>query len=75
MSGCRLAKISISPGVANSLIAYEDHNEKSSIVWYQLAVRAFMRPAMHFCKDLAYWMGVLSRFCSYPGPTHVELVK
>ena len=34
-----------------------------------------MWPAMHFCPDLAYSVGVLSRFCSNPGPAHVELVK
>lgn len=36
---------------------------------------AFMRLAMHACLDLAYLVGVLSRFYNNPRPTHVELVK
>ncbi len=34
-----------------------------------------MWPAIHSRPDLAYSVGVLSRCCSNPGPTHVELVK
>ena len=75
MSDCRLAKIPISPGVANSLTAYEDIADKSTVAWYQSAVGALMWPAMHSRPDLAYSVGVLSRFCSNPGPVHVELVK
>ncbi len=36
---------------------------------------ALMWPAIHSHPDLAFSVGVLSRFCSNPGPTQVELVK
>ena len=75
MSDCRPAKIPISPGVANSLTVYEDKAEKSIVALYQSAVRALMWPAMHSRLDLAYSVGVLSRFCSNPRLIHVELVK
>ena len=75
MSKYRLAKISISPEVANSLTVYEDKAENSTITWYQSAVRALIWPAMHSCPNLAYSMGVFSRFCSNPGPIHVKFVK
>ena len=75
MSNCRPAKILISPRVTNSLTAYEDQAEKSTVAWYQSAVGAFIWPAMHSCPDLAYSVEVLSRFCSNPGPEHVDLVK
>ena len=75
MSDCRLAKILISPRVAHSLSVYEDKAEKSTIAWYQSAVRALIWPTIYSCLDLAYSMGVLSCFCSNPGPIYVELVK
>ncbi len=75
MSDCKPAKIPISPGVANSLIPYENQAEKGTVAWYQSAIGALMWPAIHSRPDLAYSVGVLSRFCSNPGPTHVELVK
>ncbi len=71
MSDCRPAKILITPGVANSLIAYENQAEKDTVAWYQSAVGAFMRPAIHSRPDLAYSVGVLSRFCSNPGSTNL----
>ncbi len=42
MSDCKPAKISISPGLANSLIDYENQAEKGIVAWYQLAIGAFM---------------------------------
>ena len=75
MSDSRPAKIRISPGAANSLIPYENQAEKSTVAWYQSAFGALMWLAIYSCLDLAYLVGVLSRFCSNSGPTHVELVK
>ena len=75
MTNYKPAKISITPGVTNSLILNEDQADKSSAALYQLAFGAFMRPAMHSCPDLAYSVEVLSRFCSNPGLAHIELVK
>ncbi len=42
ISDCRPVKISISPGVANSLVTYDDKAEKSTVAWYQSAVAAFI---------------------------------
>ena len=69
MSDCRPAKIPISPGV-DSLTAYEDQAEKSTVAWYQSAAGALMWPAMHSRPDLVYSVGVLSRFCNDPEPVH-----
>ncbi len=33
-SDCKPAKIPISPGVANSLIGYENQAEKGTVAWY-----------------------------------------
>ncbi len=67
MSDCRPVKIPISPGIANSLIAYENQAEKDTVSWYQSAVGALMRPAIHSRPDLAYSVGVLSYFAANPG--------
>ena len=75
MSDYRPAKIAISPGVTNSLTAHENQAEKDTVAWYQSAIGALMWPAIHSCPDLAYSVGVLSQFCSKPGPVHIELVK
>lgn len=42
MSNCKPAKIPISPGIANSLKLHKDQAEKSTVTWYQSAVRALM---------------------------------
>lgn len=75
MNHCKLAKIPISLGVANFLTVYKNIVEKSTVVWYQSAMRAFMWLAIHFCPDFAYLMEVLSHFCSNPILLHIELVK
>ena len=75
MGDCRPVKIPISPGVANSLTPHDSQADRNTITWYQSAVGALMWPAMHSRPDLAYLVGVLSRFCSNPGPVHVGLVK
>ncbi len=75
MSDYTPAEISIILRVANSFTANEDQTKKSIVAWYQSAVGALIWPAMHSCTNLAYLVGVLIRFCSNPGPVHVEVVK
>lgn len=75
MSDCRLARIFISPKVANWLIVNENKVEKSTVTWYPLAVRALICLIMHFCSDLVYLIEVLSRFCSISEYIYVKLVK
>ena len=33
-----------------------------------------MWPAVYTCPDIPYSMGILSRYCSNPGPTHYSLM-
>ena len=75
MSDFRLAKIFISPGIANLLTVYKDKAEKRTVAWYQSAIEALIWPAMYSCPDLPYSVGVLSCFYSNPGLIHVKLVK
>ena len=75
MSNCKSAKILISAGVANSLTPYEDQAKKSTVAWYQSAVRILMWLAIYTRPDLAYSVGVLSQLYNNPKPIYVELVK
>ncbi len=75
ISNCRPAKISISLGVVNSFIVYKNKAEKSTVVYYQSAIGAFIWPAIHSPPDSAFSVKVLSHFCSNPRPTYVKLVK
>lgn len=45
------------------------------VAWYQLAVRAFIWPAIYACPDLAYSIRVFGQFCNNPKPMFIELVK
>lgn len=64
MSNCKPTKISISPGIANSLTFYKNHIDKSIIILDQLDIRAFILPAMHICLDLVNSVEVLNQFCN-----------
>lgn len=61
--------------VINSLTAYKNIAKKSTVVLYQLVVKAFKWPAIHFYSDLAYLIGVLSCFYSNSRLLYIELVK
>ena len=75
MQDCRPASIPMDPGVASSLLPYDQEAGHDSIVWYQSAIGSLIWPAVHTRPDISYAVGVLSRYCSNPGPTHIELVK
>ena len=74
MTECKPASIPMDPGVANSLLPYDGNADKETIKWYQSAIGSLMWPAVHTRPDIAYSVGVLSRYCSNPGPTHCNLV-
>ena len=74
MTGCKPATVPMNPGVANSLLPYDGNADKATIKWYQSAIGSLMWPAVHTRPDIAYSVGVLSRYCSNPGPTHCNLV-
>ncbi len=74
MTECKPATVSMNLGVANSLLSYDVNTDKATIKWYQSVIGSFMWPAVHICPDIAYSVGVLSCYCSNPGPTHCNLV-
>ena len=75
LANCKPARLPMSPGVPNSLDPFDGQADKKTVKWFQSAIGALMWPAVHSRPDLAQAVGVLSRYCSNPGPTHVALVK
>ena len=74
MTGCNPAIICMNPWVANSLIPYHGNADKASIKWYQSAIGSLMWLAVYTRPDIAYSVGVLSRYCRNPGPTYWNLL-
>ncbi len=71
---CKPTTVSMNPGVENSLLLYDGNADETTIKWYQSAIGSFIWPAEHKRPDIAYSMGVLSRYCSNTGPTNCNLV-
>lgn len=63
------------PGAGNTLMPSEDQADKETISWYQSVVGSLMWPAIHTRPDIAYAVGVLSRYCSNPGPFHCKYLQ
>ena len=74
MTECKPVSVSINPGVPNSLILLNKNADKKTIRWYQSPIGSPIWPAVHTSPDIAYLIGVLSRYCSSQGPTHFNLV-
>ena len=64
----------MNPGVANSLLPFDRNFDKETIKRYQSAIGSFMWPAVHTRPDIAYLVGVLSCYCSNPGPIYHNLI-
>ena len=62
-------------GAGNTLMPSEDQADKDTITWYQSVVGSLMWPAMHTRPDIAYSVGVLSRYCSNPSPLHCKYLQ
>ena len=75
MTDCKPSSIPMDPGVASSLLPSEQVADKAIISWYQSAVGSLMWPAVHTRPDISYSVGVLSRYCSNPGPIHIQMIK
>ena len=75
MQDCQPASISIDPGVAFLFLSYDQKAGHDAIVWYQSAIGSLIWPAVHTRPNISYAVGVLSKYCSNPGSTHIELVK
>ncbi len=73
MSDCKPVSIPMNQGVANSLPS-ESQADKVTIMWYQSAIGSLMWPVVHARPDISYSVGVLSRYCTNPGPIHCNLV-
>ncbi len=63
------------PGTGNTLKPSEDQADKETITWYQSVVGSLMWPAIHTRPDIAYAVGVLSRYCSNPSPLHCKYLQ
>ena len=74
MQGCKTASIPIDLGVANSLLPFAGQADHGTIVWYQSVTGSVMWPAVHTRPDIAYAVGVLSRYSGNPGPVHCSLI-
>ena len=70
MANCKPISTPMEPGIGNILMPSEDQADKETISWYQSLVGSLMWPAMHTRPNIAYAMGVLSRYCSNPGADH-----
>lgn len=74
MIECKPASIPMDLGVANSLLFYNRNVDKRTIKWYESAIKALMWPAVYTCPDIAYSVGVFSRYCNNLRPTYCNLV-
>lgn len=75
MLDCRPSSVPMDPGVAGFLLPSDQIADKATVTWYQSAIGSLMWPAVHTRPDISYSVGVLSRYCSNPGPAHIQLVK
>lgn len=62
----------LGPGTGNKLEPSEDQANKEAITCYQSVVGSLMGLAIHTRPDIAYAVGVLSRYCSEPSPLHCK---
>ena len=74
MTDCKPASISMSPGIANSLLSYKQQADRATIKWYQSVIGSLMWPAVYTRPDIAYSVGVFYRYCANPGPIYCTLV-
>ena len=74
MINCKPVSVPMNPGVANSLLLSNQQANRAIIKWYQSAIGSFMWPAVHTQPDIAYSVGVFSRYCANPGPIHCNFV-
>lgn len=75
LQDCKPVSTPMEPGIGNLLLPSEEQADKETIKWYQSIVGSLMWPAIHTRPDLAYSVGVLSRYCSNPGKLHCNLLQ
>ncbi len=74
MTECKPVSIPMNPGVANSLLPYDENADKTTIKWYQSAIGSLIWPAVHTGPDIAYSVGVFTCYCSNSRPKYDNLV-
>lgn len=60
--------------MANFLLPSERQADRATIKWYQSTIGSFMWPDVYTHPDIAYSVGVLTRYCANLGPIHCNLV-
>lgn len=66
MIDCNPVSTPMESGIANSLIPVDKEADPLTIKWYQQVIGSLMWPAVHTRPDLAYSVGVLSRYAHTP---------
>lgn len=74
MTDCKPVSIPMNPGVAHSLLPSDQQADRATIKWYQSAIGSLIWPAVHTRPNISYSVGVLSWYCTNPGPIHCNLV-
>ncbi len=75
MQDCRPISTPMEPGMGNLLLPSTKEADKKIVTWYQSVVGSLMWSAIHTRPDLAYSVGVLSRYCSNPGKLYCDLIQ
>lgn len=61
--------------IGNTLMPSEDQADNDTITWYQSVVGSLMWAAIHTRPDIAYAVGVLSRYCSNLSSHHCKYLQ
>ena len=72
---CSPISIPMDPGVPASLLPFDEVADRATLIWYQSAIGCLIWPALHTWLDISEAVGVLSQYCSNPGPLHVNHVN
>ena len=75
MEDCNPVSTPMEAGVAGTLVPSAVEADSRTVKWYQQAIGCLMWPAVHTRPDLAYSVGVLSRFAHNPSEVHCNLIK
>jgi hypothetical protein len=75
MEECKPVSTPMESGVANTLIPATEEANDAIIKWYQQLIGSLMWSAVHTRPDLAYSVGVLSRYAHNPSQIHCALIK
>lgn len=60
--------------MANCLLSSEKQGDRATIKWYQSAIGSLIWPTIYTRLEIAYLVGVISRYCANPASIHCNLV-